>query len=71
MDKVIVKVQCRKNDAVGPDSNMIEFWAPVDDVNVEWSKYTPYLDYKMSCVDSAAEHFKVGRNYMLTLEECE
>lgn len=40
-----------------------------DDLNKEWSKYTPALAISMTVIDSVAENFLAGKPYLLTFEE--
>lgn len=39
-----------------------------DERNKEWAKYTPALSIQMHVLDSVAEQFEQGKNYLLTFE---
>ena len=39
-----------------------------DERNKAWAKYTPALSLTMNVIDSVAEHFEQGKQYLLTLE---
>jgi hypothetical protein len=40
-----------------------------DELNKEWSKYTPALSIGMTVIDSVAERFLQGKRYLVTFEE--
>lgn len=40
-----------------------------DELNKEWSKYTPALSVSMTVLDSVADNFLQGKQYLLTFEE--
>ena len=65
--KVMVQAKSETADSSGGSSFTLNFVADYrSELNKQWAKYTPSLNFSLNVLPEVAENFKVGQSFTVT-----